>query len=274
LGTPISGVANNDYSGYSVALNSLGNRVIMGSPNSPGGGTLRGSARVFQYNGTAWAIMGAVLNGEANNDAYGTTVAMNASGDVIAIGAPLNDGGGVDAGHVRVFAWSAGAWVQRGTDINGLSAGVNLGQYISLNDYGDVIAIGAPKGMDGAGYTIVYRWNNTSWEQLGNYIIGEAANDNSGSVYLNSTGKRLIIGAPSNDTNRGHLRVYDLSGADWILNTEINGNNVTPGHGFGYSVGVNFLGDIVTASSISGDGGYTTVYKITPPNISWNLATL
>jgi hypothetical protein len=266
LGAPISGVANNDYSGYSVSLNSLGNRVIIGSPNSPGGGTLRGSARVFQWNGTAWAIMGSVINGEANSDYYGTSVSINASGDVIAIGAPYNDGGGTDSGHVRVFAWSGTTWVQRGTDINGVSAGVGVGQYVCLNDYGDVLATAGVSAAGNAGYVAVYSWSGSAWVQRGDFIIGSAAGDSSGSLYLNSSGSRLIIGAPLKDSgifqNTGHAKVYDFISNQWVLNTEILGEQLSLGHGFGFCVGINSLGDIIACSSLSGNGGYTRLYKI------------
>jgi hypothetical protein len=260
LGEPISGVANNDYSGYSVSLNSLGNRVIIGSPNSPGGGTLRGSASVFQWSGTAWNIMGASINGEANSDYYGTSVSINASGDVIAIGAPYNDGGGVDSGHVRVFTWSGTAWVQRGTDINGVSAGTGLGQYVCLNDYGDVLATAGVSAASNAGYVAVYKWSGTAWTLLGSYIIG-TTNDNSGSLYLNSTGDRLIIGAPNN--LNGVVRVYNWDGVkSWVLYDTYSGNQTNDE--YGNMVNINSLGDIIASSSL-GNNKYTNVYKISNP---------
>ena len=51
-----------------------------------------------------------------------------------------------------------------------------------------------------------------SWEQVGNGIRGEAADDWSGrSVGISDDGKRVVIGAPENDGNgigSGQVRVF------------------------------------------------------------------
>ena len=55
---------------------------------------------------------------------------------------------------------------------------------------------------------------NNNWEKLGNSIIGEADDDESGwSVSLSSDGTIVAIGALRNDSNgsnSGHVRVYQL----------------------------------------------------------------
>ena len=57
------------------------------------------------------AQAGADIDGEAAGDGSGHSVALNADGTILAIGAPSNDGaGGSNAGHVRVYEWSSGAW--------------------------------------------------------------------------------------------------------------------------------------------------------------------
>ena len=53
---------------------------------------------------------------------------------VVAIGAPGNDAnGGKSAGHVRLYAWSDGDWLQRGSDIDGEAAGDGSGFSVSLS---------------------------------------------------------------------------------------------------------------------------------------------
>merc|ERR1712142_451165 len=60
-----------------------------------------------------------------------------------------------------------------------------------------------------------------SWNQVGNDIVGEAANDHFGRcVAINSDGYRIAIGADHNDGNgddSGHVRVFDLglAGTSW-----------------------------------------------------------
>ena len=79
--------------------------------------------------------------------------------EVVAIGAPLNDGNGSDAGHVRVYRFDGGNWVQLGADIDGEAAGDHSGSSVSLSQNGGLVAIGAPLNDGnggGSGHVRVY----------------------------------------------------------------------------------------------------------------------
>jgi hypothetical protein len=62
--------------------------------------------RVYSWNGTTWSQLGADIDGEAASDRSGDSVSLSGDGSRVAIGAPYNDGGGTDAGHVRVYGTS------------------------------------------------------------------------------------------------------------------------------------------------------------------------
>ena len=47
--------------------------------------------------------IGGYIPGEGANDRFGWSVDINDEGDIVAIGAPNNEQGGTDAGHVRVY---------------------------------------------------------------------------------------------------------------------------------------------------------------------------
>ena len=47
--------------------------------------------------------VGADIDGEAADDNSGTSVSMSVDGQIVAIGASLNDGNGDESGHVRVY---------------------------------------------------------------------------------------------------------------------------------------------------------------------------
>jgi len=106
------------------------------------------------------------------------------------------------------------SWSQRGHDIDGEAADDSSGEAVSLSSDGTVAAIGAA-GNDGngsnAGHTRVYKWDGTSWNQLGDDIDGEASLDGSGcAVSLSSDGTVVAIGARSNDgtgSNAGTFRL-------------------------------------------------------------------
>jgi hypothetical protein len=42
------------------------------------------------------------------------SVSLSADGSRVAIGARYNDGNGTDAGHVRIYEYSGGSWIQLG----------------------------------------------------------------------------------------------------------------------------------------------------------------
>jgi hypothetical protein len=216
LGGDIDGEANRDFSGWSVSLSSDGSRVAIGAPYNDGGRNNSGHVRVYSWNGTAWVQLGGDIDGEAAEDQSGWSVSLSSDGSRVAIGAPFNDGGGNDSGHVRVYQLVDNTWVKLGGDIDGEAAGDESGYSVSLSNDGTRVAIGA-RYNDGngrsSGHVRVYSWDGTAWVKLGADIDGVAAEDLSGySVSLSSDGSRVAIGAPYDDgggNNSGHVRVFD-----------------------------------------------------------------
>ena len=69
-----------------------------------------------------WSQLGVDIDGETAGDESGRSVAMNAAGDTVIIGAPYNADNGDNAGHARVFTLTDSGWVQVGADIDGETA--------------------------------------------------------------------------------------------------------------------------------------------------------
>ena len=227
-----SGGAAGDQSGYSVALSSDGQTLAVGAPYNDGNGFEAGHVRVYAWNGSAWNQLGNDIDGEAQYDESGTSVALSSDGQTLAVGAVRNeDNFGSFAGHVRVYAWNGSAWSQLGGDIDGEAAGDQSGYSVALSSDGQTLAVGAffndGSGAD-AGHVRVYAWDGSVWTRLGGDIDGEAAGDQSGySVALSSDGQTLAVGAPYNDgtdTFAGHVRVYAWNGSAWNqLGNDIDG---------------------------------------------------
>jgi hypothetical protein len=102
---------------------------------------------------------------------------------------------------------------QLGSDIDGEAANDESGIAVSLSSDGFTLAIAA-KWNDGngsnSGHVRVYQYASSTWSQLGSDIDGEANWDASGSsVSLSSDGTIVAIGAPSNGSYAGHVRVYE-----------------------------------------------------------------
>ena len=101
---------------------------------------------------------------------------MSADGSTVAIGAPHNTG----TGHVRVYQWDGGAWVQQGDDIDGEAAGDYSGTSVSMSADGATVAIGATGNDETgsyAGHVRVYQWDGSAWVQQGDDIDGESNKD-------------------------------------------------------------------------------------------------
>ncbi len=111
-GFDIDGEAANDNSGYSVSLSSDGTTLAIGAPYNDASGNLltnAGHVRVYFWDTTVtpnkWTKRGLDIDGEAVDDWSGYSVSLSSDGTTLAIGGPLNNGNGSDAGHVRVYKY-------------------------------------------------------------------------------------------------------------------------------------------------------------------------
>eukprot|EP00979_Chaetoceros_neogracilis_P014918 scaffold5045_cov264-Chaetoceros_neogracile.AAC.1 len=227
MGNDFDGEARNDRSGWSVSLSSDGSVVAIGAYRNDGNGNLSGHVRVYAWDDSLWVQMGADIDGEAADDGSGYSVSLSSDGNVVAIGAYRNDGNGNRSGHVRVYAWDDSSWVQRGDDIDGEAGADESGGSVSLSSDGTVVAIGATGNDKNGnrlghvrGHVRIYAWDDSSWDQMGADIDGEAADDRSGdSVSLSSDGSVVAIGADENKGigyYSGHVRVYAWDDSSWV----------------------------------------------------------
>ena len=150
VGSDIDGEVANDESGYSVSLSSDGSIVAIGARYNDGNGTSSGHVRVYKNVSGTWTKVGSDIDGEAAYDQSGYSVSLINDGSIVAIAARYNDGGGADAGHVRIYQNVSGTWTQVGSDIDGEASNDWSGFSVSLSSDGSIVAIGAIKN-DGNG---------------------------------------------------------------------------------------------------------------------------
>lgn len=213
-GGDINGEAPGDESGKSVSLSANGRIVAIGAPRNSGNGVFAGQVRVYENIAGMWTQVGSDIDGEAGGDFSGHSVSLSSNGNMVAIGAPFNEGNDSFAGHVRVYENNSNTWTQVGSDIDGQEVMDESGWSVSLSADGNTIAIGAPMHNDN-GTVQVYQNIAGNWIQAGSDIDGEADGDFSGwSVSMSGDGAKVAIGAPHNNATgfeNGHVRVYDLS---------------------------------------------------------------
>jgi len=199
-----------------------------------------------------WNQIGNSLIGEYSGDRSGESVAISANGNVIAVGAQMNDGTGANSGHVRVYEWNGVTWLQRGNDIDGEYTGDLFGFSIDLSSDGNRIVISGPFNRGSSlygevvGHVRVYQWNGTQWLQMANDNDGVMDDDGISGVYVSISGDGgvIAVGVPSYQTNdRGHVRIYQWNGTNWLqMGNEIAGNSLDM---IGTSVSLSYNGNVV-----------------------------
>ena len=228
LGSDIDGESGGDHSGTSVSLSADGTRVAIGAHRNQGNGPFSGHARVYRLENGDWIQLGSDIDAEAANNLAGWSVSLSADGNRVAIGARANSGNGLGSGHVRIYEFDNGDWLQLGEDIDGEASYDASGRSVSLSFDGSRVAIGAAANFGAnsrAGHARVFEYSEGAWTQLGDDLDGEQSGDNSGwSVSLSSDGNRVAVGAPYNGGQLGHARIYEYNGGAWTqLGGDIDG---------------------------------------------------
>lgn len=187
----------------------------------------------------SWVQVGNDIDGDGVGDRFGEDVSLSEDGKTLAVSAYLSDPNGFSSGHVRVFKDDGSSWVQMGSDLEGANSFDQFGYAISLSADGNIVAIGAYR----ADYAAVYQFiaSLDSWVQLGDNILGEAADDFFGDdIDLSADGTRVVIGASMNSEvaySCGHARVYEYTGSSWMqLGTDIDGDESYEYQGSGVSI--------------------------------------
>jgi len=268
LGQKIEGKTGTDAFGRSVSISSDGSIIAVGAPNNDDNGSNAGHVRVYSNVAGTWTQVGDDITGEASGDGSGESISLSADGSIIAIGAPFNDGGGADSGHVRVFKNVSGSWTQIGNDIDGDNQLDKCGWSVDLSADGNIVAVGSWEG-DGngnkSGQVRVFENINGIWTQIGSDIYGLQPGHGIGvSVSLSSDGKILAAGAnehPSSIGDSDYTMIFENISGTWtqIGQTIYGGADLS-----GRTVSLSSDGNIVAIGSLNGGGnlqGYVRVYE-------------
>jgi FG-GAP repeat len=200
--TPVTLRADNagasDFFGLALALSNDGQTLVVGAPYEDGVSNAKpdsGAVYVFQKNSGTWAQSDYLHSTQPDNDDhFGTSVAIDATGAVIAIGAPNEDSNATgangvasnnstfDSGAVYIFNKSVTNY-QQAAYLKPLKAAVGLGfgNSVGLNADGTQLAIGQylseDKNPDGVTATPPADSYGTNQDGSAIYFLQRAAND-------------------------------------------------------------------------------------------------
>lgn len=263
-GSDIDGESSDDNSGHDVSLNAAGSMVAIGATGNDGTGLSAGHVRVYNYNGSNWVQQGADIDGEAQYDGSGFAVDMNWAGDVVAIGAPWNDAGGITSGHARIWEWNGSAWVQKGGDLDGGAAGDYFGYHLDMDSVGNTIAVGALEyagTWQDQGRVYIYDWDGNAWNLKGQPIDGLGANYYMGSVAISADGNICVIGARGANSYTGMLYVFEWNGTVWVQKGAGMSSGIV-GTAFGEDVAISSDGNTVATGACNNDDFANNAGKI------------
>ncbi|MCK5825157.1 MAG: hypothetical protein KAG96_07100, partial [Ichthyobacteriaceae bacterium] len=265
--TTITSASNGSRFGYSVSLNSAGDVVAVGDYDSDFNGNDAGHTEVFGNNNETWILKGDEIIGEAASDLSGYSVSISADGNIIAVGAPWNDGKSF-GGHIRIFEHVSGVWAQLGSDINGASWDISGGN-VSISADGKTVALSASTCDDGdkdrVGYVKIFNFNNNRWNQKGSTLRGENEFDQFGnSISLSNNGNSLSVGAKNANDYKGYVKVFNFKNSTWVETFKKEGNFYQ--NFMGTSVSLNSDGSILAIGSKEKEDnslivGFASIYK-------------
>lgn len=214
---------NGGIAGNSLALSGNGKVFAYGLANERS----IGHVTILAFDGERHArLQRSQLSGIEDGDEFGYSIALSDDGLKMAIGIP-NSGEGL--GRVQIFEYDEAGhtWTQLGSDLVGEIAddddgifGISSGRFghsVSLNDDGNIVAVGAPYANLGVA---IFRLENGQWMKLGETITAPAykAALHGWSVSLSSDGLVVAIGGPTNEDNwdeAGACRIYEFVNNKW-----------------------------------------------------------
>lgn len=194
-------------------------------------------------------------------DVKGSFVAVSHDGNRIAVSCELT---GVNQGTVDIYDWNGVAWVSSGS-INGASIGISnqglFGWAVSFSKSGNRLAVSAPlftsDGVNRRGIVKVFDYNiaTSSWDQIGNDLLGSNEQDRFGlAIDLSGDGSVLVVGNSRLGTSgAGLVEAFELDNVSWVAKGDpVEG--IDANDAFGIGVSTSFDGNAFAASSSLHDG--------------------
>lgn len=312
-----SNTDKSDYFGVSVALSDGGDTLAVGArgegssaseingdqdDNSAGD---TGAVYLFRFDGVGWSQEAYIKASNPGNDYFGWTLALNADGNTLAVGAWSEDSSAVgvngnqddnsagDAGAVYLFRFDGVSWYQEAyIKASNTDMGDRFGRSIALNETGDCLAVGAPfedgfstgingdqddNSAPGSGAAYLFRLGGVGWYQEA-YI--KASNTDAGdffgySVALNGIGDSLVVGSSSEESRSegvngeqndnsslksGAAYFFRHDGVNWYQNSYIKSLNNESGGEFGYRVALSADGKTLVVGEHHGAADLGAAY--------------
>jgi len=298
------------YFGSAAALSADGMTLVVGASGESGNATgingaqdndlapESGAAYVFRFDGTDWfqqAYVKASNTGgydggfQKEGDEFGSSVALSADGNTLAIGAPLEDSSATgingdqdndlagQSGAVYIFRFDGAHWSQQAyVKASNTEEDDRFGENIALSDDGATLAVGAhgedsnATGINGdqdndlagqSGAVYIFRFDGAHWSQQAYVKASNGGGHFGGSMALSDDGATLAVGA---------VLESSIAGEDWSQQAYVKASNTGEDDRFGGSVALSTDGmtlavgaarESSNATGINGDQDNNLAYE-------------
>lgn len=279
FGSDVLGEKVGDGFGISLSMDSTGTAFIVGANGNnnleEGKNTSNGYAKVYQMNDDMreWEEKRKFFG--QNNNGLGSAVAMSGDGSTICVGEPnyriLGEKHTTSTGRVQCYTdenWLhrkgyelVGQRQRSPTAAAGGGGGSHFGYSLSLNENGNVLAIGDQLSSDQKeeeaeeGSVVVYQYHHGKWHHYGEGLRGAGNHQGGFQCKLNAEGNVLAWTARGYDAKHqqtvGLVRVVQLMNhKHWhTLGRELEGDHA--GDFFGERIALSDSGTVLAASSFS-----------------------
>lgn len=218
-----SDTAAGNQLGWSSAINSTGDYLILGAPNASAGGpfTTAGAAYIFIRSGGAWTQQQKIIASDrVNGDRYGEAVAINDLGSAVTVGSPQHDTPVSNAGAAYFYSRSGTTWTQN-RKFQPLDIGVSnlFGSRMAISNDGQYLIISSigSNSQQGSIYVFTFTGGANQWSQQSKIQPTSPINGTyfGYSIGINSDGTRIIGGMDSGSATTQAVHVFQRVSTTW-----------------------------------------------------------
>jgi len=288
MGSTLLGVNQGDGFGDTVAMSGDGSTIAVSIYSDDTNITDGGSVKIYKYINNNWSEIGAFNSETELHDSqiyFHSFIDLNQDGTIFAYGVSKKSYNNVPSvGIVKVFEYNSdlNTWSQKGNTLHGTYDYTSLfGTNVTLNDAGNIMAVGAPNYKNQLGYIAVYQYDGSLWIQLGsNFTDYTTLGKYVGwSITLNSAGNILGFSAAGTSGKAGKIFMYEYSNNVWsLLGSPVN--RLSYYGNFGNGLHLDGVGHtiVVGEPELMINGGQYTgavyVYQYDQSSNSWNQQTV
>jgi hypothetical protein len=164
-----------------------------------------------------WDQIAQTVYGDQEFSFFGQEVSVSDDGSTVAVSATIYSSNGlVNNGIVRIYRLINNQWTQIGQDLAGIADSEEMGNSLSLNEDGNIIAIGVDQANVAQGKVLVYAYSNNNWSLMGSPLNGNQQYGRFGTcVSISNSGETLAVARQGFNGIYG-AHIFEYNGSNWI----------------------------------------------------------